>query len=414
MKQCRKCFLEKDVIEFNKNQSWCRDCQHEESRKYFARGKENLHKKKVNDNFFSENTEAAFYWAGFIAADGNVAKDKPRIGITLNTEDKEHLKKFKKNIRFSGDIVDDERKNDIRPHSKKEIIYSSKIRFTSQKCKNDLEKIFNITPAKSKTLMFPKHLINNDLIRHFIRGLIDGDGGIYIKNDSSHIMLCGTKDIVETTFNHLKNILSLEGGMCRDRKNIYNFSIMSITNREDNQKIIHYLYDGATIYLDRKYEKAMQILDIEPRKKFLDKDEIIKVFMSCGDLTKTAKILSISRATIRRRVNELGIYDFLHKEYEKTLENIVIRTHTKEEIEKDLKELKQMKKVAKKYDVCEITLKRAIEKLGITFNKGKSECLTRELITKEYSEIGSIRGMARKLNIDRDTVKRYLIKYDLI
>jgi phage shock protein PspC (stress-responsive transcriptional regulator) len=73
-----------------------------------------------------------------------------------------------------------------------------------------------------------------------------------------------------------------------------------------------------------------------------------------------------------------------------------------------------MKKVAEKYNVDPITLRRAIEKLGIIFNKGKSEYLTRELITKEYNDIGTAGGVARKLGVDDHTIKRYLIKYGLI
>ena len=61
----------------------------------FIRRKYNL-----NDSFFShENlTIDSCYWAGFIAADGNIAKNKKQITISLQHDDKTHLIKFKKLI----------------------------------------------------------------------------------------------------------------------------------------------------------------------------------------------------------------------------------------------------------------------------------------------------------------------------
>lgn len=44
---------------------------------------------KYNRNFFeSINTESQAYWAGFIAADGNVRKDFLKMRIELNIKDK--------------------------------------------------------------------------------------------------------------------------------------------------------------------------------------------------------------------------------------------------------------------------------------------------------------------------------------
>ena len=45
-----------------------------------------------NERFFSEDSEASFYWAGFIAADGCLYKKTLSIG--LSSKDKCHLQKI--------------------------------------------------------------------------------------------------------------------------------------------------------------------------------------------------------------------------------------------------------------------------------------------------------------------------------
>lgn len=58
---------------------------------------------KYNRNFFeSINTESQAYWAGFIAADGNVRKDFLKMRIELNIKDKNHLFKLREDIQ--GDM----------------------------------------------------------------------------------------------------------------------------------------------------------------------------------------------------------------------------------------------------------------------------------------------------------------------
>src|ERR1700678_2051133 len=62
------------------------DVHLETLRKYFITNNIEYTKRQkytCDHEFFSRDNEASFYWAGFIAADGNISKDNRRISIEL-------------------------------------------------------------------------------------------------------------------------------------------------------------------------------------------------------------------------------------------------------------------------------------------------------------------------------------------
>src|ERR1035437_6230433 len=59
----------------------------------------------VNDNYFNAPSNENCYWAGFIAADGNIHSKKKRLlRLKLQEKDKNHLEKYIKCLNFSGHI----------------------------------------------------------------------------------------------------------------------------------------------------------------------------------------------------------------------------------------------------------------------------------------------------------------------
>lgn len=92
---------------------------------------------------------------------------------------------------------------------------------------------------------------NKNLIRHFIRGYIDGDGCIsYCDKEHKHMTLriLGTKDFL----NVLQEYLPLEKkNKLYKKSNIYDLSFQ----RSRGKYILDYVYKDATIFLDRKLER---------------------------------------------------------------------------------------------------------------------------------------------------------------
>ena len=133
----------------------------------------------VDEKFFSSFAPESCYWAGFIAADGWIFKDI--VGIEIHQKDSLHLKNFSQLIEFTGNI-------NFRKNRK-----MCCLKFVSVNTKEFLRENFNIVEKKSLILL-PPEKIPKEMIVHFIRGYIDGDG-YFAKN--FNIMGCrGTYEIL--------------------------------------------------------------------------------------------------------------------------------------------------------------------------------------------------------------------------
>ena len=201
---------------------------------------------KYNKQFFNKiDTEEKAYWAGFIAADGNIRKDFLKMRIELNIQDYCHLEKFKKSIEGENPI-----KESIRPKNHSCYI--------DVNCKEFCLALNNlgITPKKSLTLKIEFDLIPKELRSHFIRGYFDGDGSInkYSREGKNY-------NEWEISFTSSKDFLNQILKELNKKRNLYscgnNFRIC-FKARQDIEDIINYLYKDATIYMDRKMEKAKE------------------------------------------------------------------------------------------------------------------------------------------------------------
>lgn len=263
-------------------------------------------KYNCNHEFFSNHNERSFYWAGFLAADGNIEKNSNRIKLELKSTDKNHILKFKEDINCSAPMKY-ATKHENREKFKKKEYYSVLLRFNSEQMVHDLEK-FGVVSCKSRIFTIPEYVKSHKYFKHYIRGLIDGDGYLRKVKNSSEINLSGTNVCVNDVFNHLNNVLKLNYGFIIHRDDGLN--IMRYSNFKDTVKIVDYLYANASIYLDRKYEIAKQILEIKPRKISIEK-EYLKMLLTKNNYKnqKTlANKLGISVSTVIRRMKE---YEYL-------------------------------------------------------------------------------------------------------
>lgn len=185
--------------------------------------------------FFNIPNAANCAIAGFIAADGNIQKDKMVLNINISTKDEEFLKTICGLMGFNGKFRyrTVNRKEYLSKNSGKTITAGvshmcSVAIHCSQWC-DDLNTHWNITPRKTATLM-PPDLKDNRLKMAFISGLACGDGWICkTVNDSGYLSFgmgfTGTKDLLEwvqSTFNSLvpnmdaKKLSDNKSPNCRD------------------------------------------------------------------------------------------------------------------------------------------------------------------------------------------------------
>lgn len=128
-------------------------------------------KRKCDLSSLLEESPEAYYWIGFLLADGHF--ENGRIKFHLASKDSDQVKKFANFIKWTGNF-DDRGELGIGVAAKHTEVV------------DELCKKFDIT--HNKTYIPPKTIMNHreDLLRYLIIGFIDGDGNIekqYKRND---------------------------------------------------------------------------------------------------------------------------------------------------------------------------------------------------------------------------------------
>jgi hypothetical protein len=195
----------------------------------------------VDDNFFSNiNSEITGYWLGFIFADGCVS-DRNTLAITTQRRDRHHLERFTNDLKYEGNICD----YNVRQYE------CSSIQIASKQICEDLIKL-GCTPRKSLTLEFPD--INDDVLRFFILGVLDGDG--YIAPNGRNVQIVTTKMFAEKLKEIVKEKLGVEAKI-KDIHNPNGITRVFALYGKNCRKFLDWLYKDATIFLQRKYEKYL-------------------------------------------------------------------------------------------------------------------------------------------------------------
>lgn len=208
---------------------------------------ESQQKLKCNREYFDKiDSEDKAYWLGFIAADGGVHKNSLIIGLAAR--DINHVKKFKAHIQSE--------------HKIREYINSDKPRCQIAITSKYIVKSLSGRGIKErKSLTIEEVVVPYEYLRHFFRGYFDGDGTIcHFKKDSTkwRFSVLGTEIFLEWMRQWLMSQLLLPiSGVQKpfDRK----IHVLQCANQETVRKIFHLLYKDSTIYLDRKYEKYIQM-----------------------------------------------------------------------------------------------------------------------------------------------------------
>lgn len=191
----------------------------------------------LNEKAFDKLSTEAFYWIGFLLADGNVHKTKTRswqLCVGLAARDSEHIEKFKKFIGCNKPLYFNKKNGGVFL-----IVYSNYL------CERLAQ--FGIIPNKSKVVKIPEICKNN---RDFWRGMVDGDGWISVANNYD-IGLCGTHNTVK----HFMDFIGQEVGI-RQLTGCFEVRYGCGSAR----RVANILYQNPTIFLDRKYKNALKIL----------------------------------------------------------------------------------------------------------------------------------------------------------
>lgn len=193
--------------------------------------------------FFDKiDSQEKAYALGFLYADG--CNRKTDISLVLQDKDFNHLKEISKLFKFKGNFYHTN-------HSTTGFSLSS--RDFCNKCSK-----LGMTPAKSLTLTFPNEsIVPKELQRHFIRGYFDGDGCLYVSK-ATQCTILGTESFLST----MNSIINEELGFSKELEYHPNGITRRyrISQRKQIKSLMGWLYQDATIYLDRKYQKYLLVI----------------------------------------------------------------------------------------------------------------------------------------------------------
>lgn len=214
-----------------------------------------------NYHYFENiDTEEKAYWLGFLTADGWINKnDKTNagvVGIELQYNDIEHLRKFNKSIDGNYKITDRWRNCKLSKNKDKKN-HMCIIRIFSLTMYETLKKI-GFDNDKSYDFNIPK--LRPELIRHYIRGYFDGDGCFTVTDKSFSVSFVTASKSLN---NDIINILKNENIYISESSYINEFGTEifrpSICRKQDKIKFLNYIYQNCNIYLDRKYNKYLKL-----------------------------------------------------------------------------------------------------------------------------------------------------------
>lgn len=204
--------------------------------------------------FYDIDTEEKAYWLGFIGADGYVHERTNRLVVKLAARDREHLHRLKHSLGSTHPIME------YSVHGGR---VEPQLTICSRKLVLGLA-VNGVAQGKTFSLKWPEYLPDN-LLRHYLRGLVDGDGSFFVGNKkyrSVVFSLIGSLDSLAGARAFLTRTCVLPerkigGGTWLDPR----LGTLRYGSQEHVRRISQLLYDDATIYLPRKREKVAHLVE---------------------------------------------------------------------------------------------------------------------------------------------------------
>jgi len=205
----------------------------------------------LDELVFDTLTNEGAYWIGMLMTDGSVLNSEghsPAVSITLQERDRGHLEKFAKFLKTDRMPIEVGSSGNTAHLANKYF----RLQFRSKKIADTLAKYGIVSNKLYRTAA--GELKEN---RHFWRGVIDGDGGIYFK-DRVQLYLSGTKELLEEFRAYSLKISPGSEANARPAGNSKAFQFH--LNYSHAKQMIAHLYADASIYLDRKMEIAKAVM----------------------------------------------------------------------------------------------------------------------------------------------------------
>lgn len=212
---------------------------------------------QINHNAFSKITKESAYWAGFLAADGNLRKTHGKykcVRLYLSIVDLKHLEKFKAFLSSEHKIA--------TPENYERCSFE----FCSEQIFDDLYDKYLLTERKSLDLKFPN--LPDEVKSSFIRGYFEGDGCICETFSTKHATktsiitrVIGSPFFMEEYGSIVKSELGIDKlPKLQTHPNGINLALKF--NTKVSSRFLNWIYTDSTeeTRLDRKYEMYSRLV----------------------------------------------------------------------------------------------------------------------------------------------------------
>ena len=222
-----------------------------------------MSKYTYNKEYFNNiDTPDKAYWFGFVCADGCITRYHKNdhlwsmgLELTLQSDDKPHLEKYRRALRANVPIQD--RTLRLKATGKEYGACRCTIACTNM-CKALIRN--GCTPSKSLTLQFPTDdVVPPELIWHFVRGYFDGDG-LFKQYNGAHqkhtvFSLSGTQPFLSKLADLFQacGVSITDKAIKSGKSQIYELRLYGIANIKKALDLI-YAHSTDETRLDRKYE----------------------------------------------------------------------------------------------------------------------------------------------------------------
>lgn len=267
------------------------------------------HLAKVDHTRFAAmDTEAEAYWLGFLATDGCVGGTRAIVQLALAAKDGDHVTRFADFLRA-----------ETRPRT-----YTVTTKPPSQAEWRDVRRtvfcvrsrllVENLARAgvgANKTWTVRPWPGPPDLLRHYWRGCMDGDGTLGISRGNRHFSYIGNEPMVRGIASFVEAKTGREAHL--RRRTVSRSG--QITWRAEwggnlvAKAIAELLYRGATVSLPRKQAKADDAMAHESpmRLRWASRDDLLDLFREHGSWAAVGEHLGVTPSNIVVQAKRRGI-----------------------------------------------------------------------------------------------------------
>lgn len=297
--------------------------------------KENIKIRKskhvYNENFFDNiDSEPKAYILGMLYSDGCNDYKRGVISLFLKKDDEKIVEKMSSFL-----------------YSKRKLYYYRRgtcdvcgFQLTNRKLSNRLNEL-GCVQKKSLIIEFPPFLEDN-MVRHFVRGVFDGDGCIHLAKNKKQLIcsvsICsGSKEFLPELNKRVENVLGLSGRFHKHKKTgVYNYAVRGNIRC---RKFLDWMYDDAELFMQRKYDTYLKQKEIKlggPKLKEKQVKKMVNRYKNGETVTSLAKEFKIKRDTVMRYLKKENVYYIKNNRLSEADKKILLKKYNNGENKKEI------------------------------------------------------------------------------